>query len=280
MVSSRGDICGQSILFQGAQQSMFVLKKFVSRLFFPLPVCTEILLVGLILVWFTRRQKAGKVLVTLGAALLLLMGNRSLSSRLLIPLEHHYPPLAVVSAAGAPQARSEKLIVVLSGGYTNDPRIPADSQLAEDTLARVVEGVELHRAMPGTKLLLSGGGVDGTVPASQHMARVAEDLGVSREDIVLESESKDTEEQARLVGVIVGREPFILVTSASHMPRAVALFRKAGTSPVPAPTDYLARRYTGLTADDIYPSAEGVVLAERAVYEYLGLAWAKLRGQI
>ena len=176
--------------------------------------------------------------------------------------------------------RSEKLIVVLSGGYTNDPRIPADSLLGEDTLARVVKGVQLYRAMPGSKVILSGGELNGTVPAAQHMARLAEGLGVSREDIILESKSKDTEEHARLVGMIVGREPFILVTSASHMPRAMGLFQKVGTSPVPAPTDYLARRNLNLSADDVYPTAEGIRIAERAVHEYLGLVWAKLRGKI
>jgi len=107
--------------------------------------------------------------------------------------------------------RSEKLIVVLSGGYTNDPRIPADSLLGEDTLARVVKGVQLYRAMPGSKVILSGGELNGTVPA---------------------------------------------------------------------PTDYLARRNLNLSADDVYPTAEGIRIAEGAVYECLGLVWAKLRGKI
>jgi len=132
---------------------MFPLKKIISRLFFPVPFCVEILLVGLVLLWFTRKQRAGKVAVTVGAALLMLMGNRTLSSQILNPLEHRYPPLDVTTRGDAlPGARSGKLIVVLSGGYTNDPRIPTDSQLAEDTLARVAKGVQLYRAMPGSKL--------------------------------------------------------------------------------------------------------------------------------
>ena len=57
------------------------------------------------------------------------------------------------------------------------------------------------------------------------MSRIALIMGVNPPDIILESTSRDTEEQARLIKPMVGREKFFLVTSASHLPRAMAMFR-------------------------------------------------------
>ena len=79
----------------------------------------------------------------------------------------------------------------------------------------------------------------------------------------------------------VGEAPFLLVTSASHMPRAMMLNRKAGLNPIPAPT---ARRAAGTTlkSDPAFwlPSAGALEMSERAIHEYLGIAWAWLGGHI
>ncbi|MGD1103403.1 MAG: envelope biogenesis factor ElyC, partial [Terriglobia bacterium] len=82
---------------------MFLLKKIVSRFLFPLPLSLEFLFVGLFLLWFTRRQRAGKALVTCGALLLVGLSNIFTSNALLRPLEQRYPPLVVAHiGAGAP----------------------------------------------------------------------------------------------------------------------------------------------------------------------------------
>jgi len=72
------------------------------------------------------------------------------------------------------------------------------------------------------------------------------------------------------------------VTSAFHMPRAVALFRKVGLRPVPAPADYEIKRSreTGITPETFQPHADNFKRTEKAAYEYLGLVWARLRGAI
>ncbi len=74
---------------------MFLMKKIVSRFLFPVPLSLEFLMVGLFLLWFTRRQRAGKVLVTCGAMLLVGLSNTFISNALLRPLERRYPPLVV-----------------------------------------------------------------------------------------------------------------------------------------------------------------------------------------
>ncbi len=105
-------------------------------------------------------------------------------------------------------------------------------------MVRLIEGVRLHREIPGSKLILSGDN-----DSAEGMATMAEALGVSGEDIVPAFEPRDTEEESQQIAPIVGAQRFILVTSASHMPRAMGLFRKRGLQPIAAPTDYLAPRH-------------------------------------
>jgi len=59
----------------------------------PVPICVEILLLGLFLLWFTRRQKAGKIVVSIGVVLLAALSYGVISDILIRPLEYKYPPL-------------------------------------------------------------------------------------------------------------------------------------------------------------------------------------------
>jgi uncharacterized SAM-binding protein YcdF (DUF218 family) len=154
-------------------------------------------------------------------------------------------------------------------------------QLDENSTARLVEGVRMSKMLKCCKLVLSGGaGPDSVSSPAEAMAQLAQDLGVDRQEMILETQSRDTDDQARLVAPIVGDQPFILVTEASHMPRAMALFRKHGTQPIADPVDFRTSHSEARDLDDAFPSASRLYASERAVYEYLGLAWAKIRGKI
>jgi uncharacterized SAM-binding protein YcdF (DUF218 family) len=256
---------------------MFLLKKIVGPFFFPLSLCLEVLILGLVLLWFTKKQRAGKVIVSAGVLLLLLLSYGPLPEMLLRPLEYSFSPL--LEPKDVPQAR---WIVVLGAGHTQDPRLPPNSQLSGAALFRLVEGIRIHKSLPGSKLILSGGALWESVPEARVMADVALALGLEQQNLILESVSKDTEEEARLIQEMVGNNLFVMVTSASHMPRAMALFKKLGMQPIPAPTDYGVKGGQGqeVIPSGFFPGAEVLQKAETAVYEYLGLAWAKLRGRI
>ncbi len=64
------------------------------------------------------------------------------------------------------------------------------------------------------------------------------------------------------------------------MPRSMALLRKQGMKPIPAPTDYSVKESQGEGFLIPFPSSYELVKARRASYEYLGMIWAKVRGQI
>jgi uncharacterized SAM-binding protein YcdF (DUF218 family) len=245
-------------------------------------LCLEVLSIGLLLLWFTRKQKAGKTLVTLAGMLFFLFSSHFFSGLLLTPLESRYPALFITPGAPAAVGLGEvKFIVVLGSGFKPDASRPVAVQLDDGSLARLVEGVRVSKVLNCCKLVLSGGpGPDGVSSAAQAMAQLAQELGVGRQDMILETHSRDTEDQARLVASIVGEQPFILVTEASHMPRAMALFRKQGTHPIADPVSFRTSHNQAITPDQVFPDAEELNGSQRAVYEYLGLRWAKIRGKI
>ncbi len=254
-----------------------MLVKIVSRLFFPVPVICELLLIGLVLLWFTRWQKAGRILVAAGTFLLLALGCGPIPSIFLRTLEQRYHPVAPASLqAAAGKSGGSTCIVVLGSGYSPDPSVDLDSHLSQDGVVRLLKGIQLCRRAASCKLVLSGG----PPAAAQTMGKIALSMGIQQQDIVLEERSRNTEEEARFIQPTVGASPFLLVTSASHMPRAMGLFRKLGMKPIAAPTDYLAKTGGPFSVDNYYPGTGGLAKVERTVYEYLGMAWERLLGQI
>jgi len=257
---------------------VFALKKLLGDILMPFPVALGLLFLGLILLWSARRKNTAIFLVTLSALMLGSAGIERVSDYVVRSLERKYPPLVNPSAF-----KDAEWIVVLSPGQTDDKRVPALDRLGDDTVIRLVYGIRLYRMLPGTKLLLSGGGAGPGINAiADNMKTVARELGVPGEDIAVDGSSFDTADQAVLIGRMLKKKRFILVTSATHMPRAVALFKKQGLDPIPAPT-----RFTALEDEADFdahkgwmPDAENLVALDGALHEYLGIAWSWFRGQI
>jgi len=245
---------------------MFLLKKFIAAFLTPMALCWEILLCGIILLWFTRKKKAAKIFLTIGLGLLYLLSFRPLSSAFLSPLENRYPYYK--------GSDTVSYILVLGGGSVDDPRLPVFSQLSDPSLNRLVEGIGIYRRIQGAKLIFSGKKV------AALMSSAAQSLGVKENAILVEKSARDTKDEARTIQRIVGKAPFILVTSAAHIPRAMALFEKRGMHPIAAPVRYLVRGEYYLNAEFFLPSPGELYKTERAWHEYLGLIWAKIRGQI
>jgi uncharacterized SAM-binding protein YcdF (DUF218 family) len=262
---------------------MFVLKKFISGVLLPLPAALLLMAVGLGLLWFTQRQRAGKVLVTIAFVLLAVFSLAPVGNALLAPLEAGQAPLFPaerLAAATIKAGRNPKWIVVLGGGHAADPSLPAIDQLGASALLRLGEGIRLHRQLPGTKLVLSGG-IDGPTKHADVLAEAARGLGVPAEDLVLERTTTDTEDEADKLTRIVGKDDFVLVTGAFHMRRSLALFRARGVDPIAAPTDHSVRGDgTGFHLDALVPRAGALLRTQVAEHEYLGRLWSRLRGKL
>lgn len=255
--------------------------RLLGYLLYPLEISIELLLVGLILLLFTKKQKAGKCLITFGLLFLLAFSTYPFATAILRPLEKRYPSIDL-SEQGELNKLGAKYIVVLGGSQICDPAVTTVSQFHPYFLVRLVDAILLYRQIPGSKLIFSGGNdkYEQTTNA-ELMKKMALSLGVRKEDIVLESGSKNTYEEAKFLKDIVGKKKFFLVTSAAHMPRSMALFKKFGMEPIPVPTNYLAKRYRDkIPPQEFFPNADNVKKSEFAFHEYLALIKEKLAGRL
>jgi uncharacterized SAM-binding protein YcdF (DUF218 family) len=250
---------------------LFVAKQVMLRLIFPLSV-SLILATAALILW---RRRGLAFLLLLGSVLLLLIMSVPLTGLVLIrSLESQAGPYADPTALST---KGVRYVVVLSGGFRNGD-ISSTDRLGCSIL-RLLEGVALWRRVPEAKLVLTGGiipGLNEDMSLATALANVSIEMGVPRNALVLESRSWTTEEQARLVAAIVGKEPFALVTSAYHMPRSLMLFRQQGLDPVPAPADFIARKIIW-GPDTWMPQASGLQLTQIAAKEYLGM-WLQAAG--
>jgi uncharacterized SAM-binding protein YcdF (DUF218 family) len=237
---------------------MFLVKKCLSRMFFPLPLCCELLVVGMLLLWLSKRQRVARSLVSVGVLLLLILSNAQIGDLLLSPLESKYPPLGSLSALGNDSQAPVRWIAVLGGGPIH---------------SRFIEGARVQQAVPNSKLLLSVSDDESSVHEAIEMARM---IGLRREDLIIMQEAKNTREEVNRMSQIIGKNRFVLLTSASHMPRAMALFQDAGMDPLPAPIEYMVTSRPSY--ENWIPSSGSLHLSERAIYEYLGLLWFRLVG--
>ena len=251
---------------------MFIFKKIIAAMLLPIPMVLIITALGLFLLWFSKRQRLGKWMTSSGVLMLVLLSSTPIANLLISPLESHYPTYNLSQGP-------VKFVMVLGSGHVSEPRLPVTSQIGSGSMARLLEGKRIYKANPGAKLIVSGWGGADPVTNAEVVAQVAIALGVPEVDVIKEPRAKDTHDEARLIKPVLGAADFALVTSAAHMPRAIALFKQQGMSPFTAPANYLVKKRPGQSVS-IKFSAGNLVKSESAIHEYLGLAWAKLRGQI
>ncbi|ANI28745.1 hypothetical protein PL78_02680 [Yersinia entomophaga] len=244
---------------------LFTLKKFLGGLLMPLPLLLILIGLALILLWFTHWQKSGKALLTLSWLVLLLISLQPVADRLLLPIENKY----------ATYQGNDRVdyIVVLGGGYTFNPNWAPSANLFPNSLPRVTEGIRLYLQHPGSKLVFTGGFGPASQSSARTAAQVAQSLGVASSDIVMLEKPKDTEEEAADVATLVGDKPFLLVTSANHLPRAINFFTAKGLHPIPAPANQLAITSPLHSWERAIPAASYLYHSERAWYETLGKLW-------
>jgi uncharacterized SAM-binding protein YcdF (DUF218 family) len=245
---------------------MSILKHFLGSLASPLMIA--ILLSAAAAMCRARgRRRSATWLLYSAAAVVYLGGLLVVGEALLAPLEGQYPPLREDA-----QLHGISTIVVLGSGYLPRDSIPVTAALDEDGLVRIVEGLRLARRLPGVRLVVSGGAAPGYTPAALGYAELAREFGVANASLVVLQWPRDTGAEARAVASLLGGTPFLLVTSANHMPRAVRLMQRAGAHPIPAATGQRVGASPGTHLHRWLPTSAGMRDTEIALHEYLGLA--------
>ena len=246
---------------------LFGLKKLLGGLLMPLPMVIIGLLLGCFLL-FRRRTSAGCWVLSASIGVLYFCSIPIVSNSLARPLEDAFPKYA---------GQAVESVVVLGGYHRSDERRPVSALLSSTSMVRLSEGIRLHNLNPGSTLNLSGYGGNDPISNAEAMARVAQAYGVLSDSINIEETPKDTAEEARVWAQQLKGKQVVLVTSATHMPRAMYLFEQAGMRPLPAPTNFRSSEPELTYWRNWLPSASALDLTRAAWHEYLGLGWARLR---
>jgi len=263
--------------------TMFWLKKALTYLLMPLQFSLLLMLAGLALVWLGRKARLGRILLSAGVLLLLLLSHKQVGLALLQPLESRYAAIPELQP-GAPlpaELASCRTIVILGGGHASTPGLPATNRLSTSAASRLMEGVRLAHALPDAQLILTGPGL---TPEDEEthgavLAQAAQALGVNPARLLLLTSPRDTEEEINALRERLGDAPVALVTSAWHMPRTMAYARKAGLNALPCPADFTARPNADFRWNDWTCDLTGLERSTKGIYERLGLLWARLRGR-
>ena len=247
---------------------MFFLKKFIAAFLLPLPIALFLFALGVYFLFKNSYAKA-KIVLFFTISWLALFSFQPISNAILQPLENSHKALI--------QTPDVKYVLVLGNGHVSNESLSITSQVNMIAQNRLNEGIKHFNKLKDAKLIVSGYGGYDKNPHAFMQELLANALGVKRENILRLDTPRDTKEEAIKAKEIIKDERFILVTSASHMKRAMLLFKKQGLNPIAAPTNHLAHEEKSFSS---FFSSRNLYKVEVAFHEYIGLVYSKLMGYI
>jgi uncharacterized SAM-binding protein YcdF (DUF218 family) len=250
----------------------FVLSKIFTFVALPSNVILFLAGAGALLL-FTRWWRAGRIFCSGAALLLLIFGVLPGGALLLAPLENRFPPPPASMAA-------PDVIVVLGGAVETSVTEERNIVSLNEAAGRMTQAVALARRYPSARLIFPGGSANLlTVGMSEAdvARRFFDEAGIPPERVSYEGQSRNTYENATFMRALYpprDGERWLLVTSASHMPRAMGIFRLAGFPVFAFPAHYLL-------APGALPFGTvsgGLHITEVAAREWTGLVAYRLKG--
>lgn len=256
---------------------MYDLVKFTSLIVYPLGAALLMMAAALIFAGFGL----GRVAAALGGLAFIWLWVWSMpviAAALRSGLEGHY---AHVKAEDAPEADA---IVVLGGAFSFDADSPYPD--AGASVDRYWHGARLYHAGKAARIILTGGR-DPAEPdrptEAQSGALFLRDMGVPEGALLLDNKSRTTADHVRYISEIMadeGLSRLLLVTSATHMRRSEAVFRRAGLDITPVATDFSVGPGAGAGVRRWLPSVNALSGSTSALHEYYGYWFYRLQGWI
>jgi uncharacterized SAM-binding protein YcdF (DUF218 family) len=258
------------------------LSKFIPLFVYPLGLASLLLFIA-ILFWKKRRFVLFCVIIAFIA--LFIGGNKYVAYSLARSLEWQYLPKEAIQHAD---------VIVVLGGATEPALAPRPEVELNAAADRLVHGAELYREGVSSHILLSGGDIDflslsSDSPATD-MESIMEMLGVPQNAIWLQGNSQNTYEDALYSCQMIkdhNAKSIVLVTSATHMPRAVAVFEKQGCHVIPSPADFTVTEaaWSNLWSPDwqeflinLVPNYSNLSLTTKSLKEYIGWLTYRMQG--
>jgi len=252
----------------------FFLSKTVTFIFMPLSVIVLLFLVSI----FVKRARVKKICFWSAFGLLLFFSNDIISNELMRLWEIPTRPYSEV--------KTYRLGIVLTG-TTMTKEFPDDRVYFSKGADRVTHTVELYKMGRLEKILISGG--SGRLrqedePEANKFRKAMLMMGVDSADIIIENETRNTYESAVAVKEMLTRMNYtdkdcLLITSAFHMRRSLACYRKAGLNVDNFTTDFYTHK-RDYHLDAIIPSLEAISIWQKLIKEWLGFAAYKAAGYV
>ncbi|MFP4164355.1 MAG: YdcF family protein [Chitinispirillaceae bacterium] len=258
---------------------LLVLSKLLVLPFYPLGAVITFFLLGFL---FSLMRKRKLTMIFFGGAAfaLLFFSFPPVSHLLIRGLEKQYPPSGEFKTVSG--------VVLLGGGMEpkKPPRMFDETNCNAD---RILHAARVFRLSGSKYLVLSGGRIefmDG-IKESEAVStyRLLKGLfEIDKDAFLLEPDSRSTRENALYVKKLMDKagikKDIHLVTSAYHMPRSVAVFKKLGFDVYPAPTDYLESEKMNRKLYALLPNAKSFCKSKIALHEYYGIITYRLLGWI
>jgi uncharacterized SAM-binding protein YcdF (DUF218 family) len=213
----------------------FVASKILAFLVVPSNILISLIVVGTALL-YTRFARTGRRLVVTGAVLIVLVGLSPLGSILLRVLEDRFP--AWDATRGAPIG-----FIVLGGALDPDMSTARRTPVIDGSAERLTIVAELARRYPSARFIYSGGNGNllGGAAEADHVAPLLESFGIAKDRIVIERNARNTAENAAFSKALAAPKSgdrWVVVTTGTHMPRAIGAFRAAGFDVEAYPVDW------------------------------------------
>lgn len=242
-----------------------IFRTYINALFAPTSIIGLFLLIGVALLWKGKIKIARMVLTV--AAVCFLVSTLS-------PLR--YALYSLIESSPEIVTKPYKYVVVLGARTFTREGYPVSSQLSSSLMARMIEGVRLAHANPESILIVTGNGA-GPVPEANLMYEAAIALGIKKERIIAERESMNTKDHPVYLKSILKNDPFVMVTSAYHMSRAIKNFRAHGLEPIPMPTDYVNKQQSPFGLENLIMRGENLSALDRWFSELYSRIWTFIR---
>lgn len=257
---------------------MAFLIKFIALPLYPLGLVTVLLIVGIV-AFFTRKRYSIWCFVAAGT-LLLLFSSRIVANLLVGILENRY--------YSEQQLTDSCSAIVVLGGSGKATEHGTNRLEINEAGDRVIHGARLYKKGICKWIITSGGPVDpaskDVLPEGLHNALLLMEMGVDSNNIIVEKKAKNTHEHGPYIAQILDSlglpRKIILVTSAAHMIRSEAVFKKHGFTVYPAPTDFQKSVTKRTFIFNLFPNSSYLDISTQALHEYYGLIGYKLLGWI
>jgi uncharacterized SAM-binding protein YcdF (DUF218 family) len=253
----------------------FFLSKTLNYLVLPLTIVVIFLVLSVII----KRQPWKRRFFWTGFVLLLFFSNDFIANSIMRAWE--------IDATPYSSLQPRELGVVLTG-TTHSFQEPNDRVYFKRGADRVTHTIQLYKLGLIKKILISGGSgrlLKEDEPEANKFQKVMLMAGVDEQDILLENKTRNTYESAVAVSQMLdslqlNQTDCLLITSAFHMRRSLACYRKAGLDIEPFTTDFYGLQDKLFLPSFLLPSMEGFIIWEKLLKEWTGFVAYKVAGYL